>query len=127
MKKLFLICCLFIGLTSAGYAQTHPATSDPAEKAKGLQKQLKLTDAQTAKVATIYTESADKFKKIKVAEKGNTNKMLVDIAPLRTETIKKIKGVLTPEQKVKYDKLVKDTKNTGGNGWSDGWTPASSN
>ena len=124
MKKVLLICCLLIGLTSVNYAQTsHPATADPAEKAKGLQKQLKLTDAQTAKIAAIYKESAEKFEKIKAKEQGNTNKMLVAIRPLRAATIKKIKGVLTPAQAVKYDKLIKDNKKGGaGNGWSDGWS-----
>ena len=126
MKKVLLICCLLIGVTSANYAQANkPGTTDPAEKAKGLQRQLKLTDAQTAKIATIYQESAQKFEKIKKDEKGNTNKMTEDIKPLRAATIKKIKAILTPTQKVKYDKLIKDTSAGGGNGWSDGWSAAS--
>jgi periplasmic protein CpxP/Spy len=126
MKKILLICCLFIGLTATGYAQTnHPAIGNPEEKAKGLQKELKLTDGQTTKVAAIYKESANKFEKIKAKEHGNTDKMVVAIRPLREATIKKIKGVLTPEQAIKYDKLVKDTKGTGGNGWSDGWSATS--
>lgn len=127
MKKILSICCLLIGITAAGYAQAgHPATSDPVEKAKGLQKELKLSDVQTAKIAVIYKESSEKFEKIKKQENGNTDKMLVAIRPLRTATIKKIKGVLTPVQAVKYDKLIKDTKNGGGNGWSDGWSAAES-
>ncbi|MGZ3750936.1 MAG: hypothetical protein ACXVB0_13900 [Mucilaginibacter sp.] len=127
MKKILSICCLLIGLTSAGYSQTsHPVTTDPLEKAKGLQKQLKLSDLQTTKIAAIYKESSEKFEKIKKEQNGNTDKMLVAIRPLRTATIKKIKGVLTPAQAVKYDKLVKDTKGGGGNGWSDGWSAAES-
>jgi len=121
MKKLLFLCCLFVGLATVK-AQS---TTDPAEKAKGLQKQLKLSDVQTTKVAAIYKESSEKFEKIKVAEKGNTNKMTAAIAPLRSATIKKIKAVLTPKQSVEYDKLLKDPKNVGG-GWSDGWSPASS-
>jgi protein CpxP len=51
--------------------------------------------------------------------------MLADVAPLRAATIKKIKGVLTPAQVVKYDKLIKESKNSTLNGgWSDGWTSA---
>ncbi|MDB5134553.1 MAG: hypothetical protein JWP37_1156 [Mucilaginibacter sp.] len=128
MKKILLICGLFISLTTAGLAQAnHPGTTDPTEKAKKLQKELKLTDKQTVKVASIYEESAQKFEKIKAKDQGNTNKMLVSIGPLRTATIKKIKAVLTPTQAVKYDKLVKSTKNTGGNGWSDGWSATTEN
>jgi protein CpxP len=125
MKKILLVCCLLIGLTSVNYAQTGHPTTDPAEKAKGLQKQLKLSDAQTSKIAAIYKESSEKFEKIKKDENGNTNKMTEAIKPLRAATIKKIKAILTPTQKVKYDKLIKDTSAGGGNGWSDGWSAAS--
>ena len=122
MKKILLICCLLAGLTSAGLAQNHPGVTDPAEKAKSLQKELKLTDHQTSKITSIYVESSQKFDKIKAEEHGNTDKMLVAIRPLRASTIKKIKNVLTPSQAVKYDRMVKDTKGGGGNGWSDGWS-----
>lgn len=127
MKKIWLMCCLLIGLTAAGYSQVTHTTPDPEEKAKGLQKQLKLTDEQTMKVAAIYKESAEKFEKIKVKEHGNTQKMIKSIDPLRAATVKKIKGVLTPKQAVKYDALIKDAKESGGNGWSDGWSEASGN
>lgn len=121
MKRILLICCLFIGLTAARAQGTHPGVGTPEEKAKGLQKELKLTDKQTDKIAGIYKESAEKFEKIKKDEKGNTDKMVVAVRPLREATIKKIKAVLTPVQVAKYDRLVKDTKG-GGNGWSDGWS-----
>jgi protein CpxP len=124
MKKLLLICCLFIGFTTAGLAQlNHPTVANPAEKAKGLQKELKLSDAQTSKIVSIYKESARKFDKIKAKEHGDTNKMLADIAPLRTATIKRIKALLTTHQAVKYDKLLKEANASSINGgWSDGWS-----
>lgn len=121
MKKLLLVCCMLIGLTTASFAQKMAATK-PEEKAMELQKKLKLTDPQCKKIAAIYQESSEKFDKIKEANKGDNAKMVVAIEPLRTATIKKIKGVLTPKQAVKYDALVKGSKNAGGNGWSDGWS-----
>lgn len=121
MKKILLICCLVIGITTARAQATHPNVGTPEEKAKGLQKELKLNDKQTEKIAAIYKESAEKFEKIKKDEHGNTDKMVVAVRPLREATVKKIKAVLTPTQAVKYDKMVKDTKG-GGNGWSDGWS-----
>ena len=124
MKNLILICCLFMGIAATAQVKS---TTDPQEKAKGLQKQLKLTDKQTMEVATIYKESSEKFEKIKAADKGNTNKIAKDIAPLRSETIKKIKGLLTQAQAAKYDKLVKESTTAAGSGWSDGWSPASTN
>lgn len=125
MKKILLICCLFIGSIAAVNAQTTHATSsaDPVEKAKSLQKQLKLSDDQTSKVSVIYEQSAQSFDKIKAKDHGDTNKMLADVGPLRTATIKKIKAVLTPSQSAKYDKLVSESKNSSLNGgWSDGWS-----
>jgi hypothetical protein len=121
MKKLLLLCFLFLGITTVSNAQMH-ASSKPEEKAMELQKKLKLTDPQCKKIAAIYTASSAKFDKIKADNKGDNTKMLVAIEPLRTSTIKQIKGVLTPAQGVKYDALVKGAKDSGGNGWSDGWS-----
>jgi periplasmic protein CpxP/Spy len=128
MKRILLICCLFIGSIAAGHAQTnHAPSADPVEKAKGLQKQLKLSNKQTEKIGAIYKESSEKFDKIRVKENGNTNKMMADVGPLRAITIKKIKAVLTPSQTVKYDKLIKQSKDSGLNGgWSDGWSSTGS-
>ena len=121
MKNFLLICCLFIGFTAAAQVKS---VTDPEDKAKGLQKQLHLTDSQTHKIAIIYKESAEKFEKIKKADNGNTNKIAVDVAPLRSSTIRKIKALLTPNEAVKYDRLVKETTTQAGSGWSDGWSGA---
>jgi periplasmic protein CpxP/Spy len=126
MKRILLLCCLFIGLTAASYSQTtKKTTTDPVEKAKSLQKELKLSDNQTSKIAAVYKESSEKFDKIKAADKGNTDKMMKDIGPLRTATIKKIKTILTPTQAANYDKLIKENKGGKSNGWSDGWSATS--
>lgn len=122
MRNLLLACCMIIGLTTVSQSQTTPLVNSPAEKSKGLQKQLSLTDAQTKKVEAIYQESSQKFEKIKADAHGDNTKMLPAIKPLRTTTISKIKAVLTPQQAVKYDKLVKESKKTGGSGWGDGWS-----
>ena len=128
MKKIWSICCLLIGLTAVSYAQvSHPAVGDPEEKAKGLQRQLTLTGDQTTKVAAIYKESAGKFEKIKKAQHGNSDKMMKSSLPLREATIKKIKGVLTPQQADKFDVLTKHTKKGGVNDWGEGWSTGSGN
>lgn len=122
MRKLFLMCCLFIGFTAASFAQTTTPPSDPQQRAKGLQKELKLNDAQTSKVAAIYQESAAKFDKIKVKEHGDTNKMLVDVAPLRKATVEKIKALLSAKQAEKYNTLINENKGSLAGGWSGGWS-----
>jgi len=123
MKKLLLVCGLFIAFAAATYAQgSLPRTTDPVEKAKGLQKELRLNNHQTETIAGIYKESARKFDEIKKQDGGNTNKMTAHIGPLRKETIAKIKSVLTPEEAAKYDKLLAESKNNGSTGWGDGWS-----
>jgi len=118
MKNIGLICCLLIGFTAANYAQTtHPGVGAEAERAKGLQKQLNLTDTQTAKIAAIYKETAEHCEKMKKAVHGDSNKRSKAIRPLRAATIKKVRSLLTPDQAAKYDVLVKQTKNGGGDDW----------
>ncbi len=128
MKKVLLVCCCLLGIAAGSYAQHSSLVANtPAEKAKGLQKQLNLTSAQTTKIAAIYQESAQKFDKIKAAEHGNNDKMMADLRPLRQTTITRIKALLSPKQAVKYNKLVSESSSTTGNGWSDGWSSASAN
>ncbi|MFA6084303.1 hypothetical protein [Mucilaginibacter sp.] len=123
MKKIMMLCGLIIGFATAVSAQTAAVSS---EKAKELQKQLKLTDKQTARISAIYQQSSQKFEKIKKDEHGDNAKMMVAIKPLRTETIQKIKAELTPVQKAKYDKLLTNKVKPGGLAWGEGWSsPAS--
>ncbi|HZY38656.1 MAG TPA: hypothetical protein VFE53_18480 [Mucilaginibacter sp.] len=124
MKKLLLVCCLSIGLATASFAQpTSAPPSDPQQRAKGLQKELKLSDDQTSKIAAIYQDSSEKFDQIKKKEHGDTNKMLVDVAPLRKATVAKIKALLTTKQAEKYNTLISENKASGlQGGWSGGWS-----
>lgn len=126
MRKILLLCGLIVGLSTAGFSQAKNAnTTDPEVKAKQLQKQLKLSETQTKKIAAVYEDSAKKYAKIKADNHGDTNKMLVDIKPLRSSTITKIKAVLTPKQSAEYDELLKSKKGEDGNGWGDGWSSTS--
>jgi protein CpxP len=122
MKKLILACCLFLGLATASFGQTVTPPSDPQQRAKALQKELKLSDDQTSKIAAIYQDSAQKFDVIKKKEHGDTNKMLGDVAPLRKETVAKIKALLNSRQAEKYNTLISENKSSLQGGWSGGWS-----
>jgi len=61
----------------------------------------------TKKVAAIYKESAEKYEKIQLANKGNTSKIATDVKSLSRSTTQKIKSLLTAAQAVKFNKLVK--------------------
>jgi len=124
MKKVLSIFCLiFVFASTSNLFASGTQPTEPVKKAKGLQKELKLSDSQTTKVADIFKESAEKYDKIKAKEHGNTQKMLPAIGTLRSETITKINALLTPEQKLKYDKLLKGPNKSNSYGsWGDGWS-----
>lgn len=103
MKKFLCLCCFLAASTTTSLAQTYVA--NPELKAKTLQKQLKLSDAQTAKIAAIYQVSSEKIEEIKRSAHGDADKIRKDIRPLREATNKKIKAVLTPPQAAKFDAL----------------------
>jgi hypothetical protein len=120
MKKFLLLFYFFIGYVTFGYCQNNaPAANDLYQKAVVLQKKLRLTNEQTGKIAAIFRESSIKLQKVITDQRGDTNKILAAISPLRTETIKKILLLLTPEQATKFKRLVSDLSSPNG----DQWTP----
>jgi len=124
MKKFFLTICLMIGIFSIVNAQAKKIASTPREKAKELQEKLHLNNQQTDKIAAVYEESAHKFEKIKATEHGDNNKMAIKLAPIRRETISKIKAVLTRPQAAEFEKMIKQSAGMG-EGWSSGWSASS--
>ncbi len=116
-----MMLCLVTVVTLTGHAQSKTAAKTAEQKAKELQEKLHLSNSQTVKVTDIYDQSAREFEKIRTEEHGDNSKMAIKLAPLRRETLKKIKTVLTPSQNVKFDKMIKDSS-AAGEGWSNGWT-----
>lgn len=107
MKKVWLPCAALILLAATASTQSaSPSTDEPVAKAKGLQKELGLTDQQTEKIAAIYEESSQQLQTImKKAGGENANKQ--SLAAERRTTNKKIKAVLTPKQAVRFAALEK--------------------
>ena len=106
MKKLLLMCCFLIGFTAFSHAQHVDKTSEA--RAKRLQTQLSLTDAQTAEIAAIYKAQAPKTNNLVVAAKGDRKALLKGLLPLTIETNDKIKAVLTADEAAAYDKMMKN-------------------
>ena len=111
-----LICFFLFGITAASFAQR----LSPDAKAKELQKDLKLTNAQTTKIAAIFKESSAKLDSIKTASKGNNEAVEKAVPALRVSTNAKVKKVLTIAQGKSYDKVMKAKMTQNSNGW--GWT-----
>ena len=87
----------------------------PADRAKAMQTQLKLTDDQTAKVTAIFTTAAAKRDSIKNAG-GDREAM----RPVMMEANQKIQAILTPDQLAAYKQMMADMRakmqNGGGGG-----------
>lgn len=82
-----------------------------AEKvASKLQDKLSLTDSQTVAVRTITLDAAQQKMAIKADTTLGKEARKEKIKAIRTETDSKIKAVLTPEQKTKYEEMKKENK-----------------
>jgi Spy/CpxP family protein refolding chaperone len=90
---------------TAGYAQMG-MTQSPEDRAKQLQKQLKLNADQTSKITTIYKHEAPRVDSVKKAAKGDKKAIAQGLVPVAKETSTKIKTLLTPDQAKAYDKLM---------------------
>ena len=120
MKKLTLLCCFFAGLATTGICQTNNLfKNDIPEKAKSLQRILALTNTQTAQLTGILTQSSQQIEKLAATDKGDINKLIAAIGPLRNTTFHKIMLLLTPQQAARFDKFIKRINSLGNGRWED--------
>ncbi|RYZ97309.1 MAG: hypothetical protein EOP47_21970 [Sphingobacteriaceae bacterium] len=104
MKKIMLMCCMFLGITAVSYGQGNgQGRRSPEERAKQLQTQLKLSDDQVAKITVIYKEQAAKMDSLRNAG-GNRE----SYRPAMQASNDKIKAILTTEQSAEFDKWQKE-------------------
>ncbi len=124
MKKILVMCCFVLGISAVSFAQGRMQRS-PEEQAKNLQTQLKLDDAQTAKVTAIYQVQAKKMDSVRTAANGDRQAMMQAMRPMREATTTQIKALLTTEQATAYDKMMAEMRSRmgGGQGGNGGGTP----
>ena len=111
MKKLLLACLLLVSTVTFCNAQGgggRGMMADPAERAKKLQTQLKLTDDQTSKITTILKAQAAKRDSIFKAANGDRSVMRSAMMTQMMTTNDKIKAVLTDDQKKQYEQIVQE-------------------
>jgi periplasmic protein CpxP/Spy len=109
MKKLLLVCCIVIGVSSLSRAQGgggggRGGARTPEAQTAALKTSLSLTDAQAAKVLAIYQGQTKSMDSLRTAG----GDMMTAMRPLMTATTAKIKAVLTPEQAVTFQKQQDD-------------------
>jgi Spy/CpxP family protein refolding chaperone len=92
--------------TGARSAAVNPQQNGPQDAARRLEeltKELKLTPDQRAKIQKIQEAMAPRLRAIRNDASLSQEQRRGKMAPVRQETDAKIKQVLTPEQKIKYD------------------------
>jgi len=130
MKKILLITVLFLSVFSFAQAQRNtgqrpskggegggPGRMDPAERVERqtqrLNEALTLSADQITKVKAVYTKNAEEQKKAfekarSAGEKVDREKMHEQMKASMTKQDNEIKALLTPEQKVKFEKFIKE-------------------
>jgi protein CpxP len=104
MKRLILIALLAIGVNAVSFAQ---GPMSPEEQIAALKSSLTLTDAQVAKVTTIYQARTKSIDSLRTATPdGDRQAMFAKILPIFNTANAKVKAILTPEQAVIFQKQV---------------------
>jgi Spy/CpxP family protein refolding chaperone len=77
------------------------------ERTKNLTEKLTLTTDQATKVLAIYKRSEEEMKKLFESSEGDREAMRDTMRAHREKVNKEIEGLLTAEQKVKFEELRK--------------------
>jgi Spy/CpxP family protein refolding chaperone len=118
MKRLLLLCCAVIGITTASYAQGGGGRGrmTPEQQLAQMKTSLALTDAQSTKIAAILAAQAKSNDSLRTAANGDREAMMAAMMPLRAKYTAQIKAVLTADQAATYQKELDSRMNRGGGG-----------
>ncbi len=123
MKKLLLVCLLAIGASAMSFAQGGPGGGGmrgggtPEQQLERLKTQVAgITDAQTAKLKTIYeaqAKSRDSLMKVVGEDRAALREKM---APITASYQTRIKAVLTTEQATAWQKAQDEQRARFGGG-----------
>jgi len=118
--KLIAFIALFFSFSLVASAQRGERSSDPTERAEKevskLTEELKLDEAQAAKIKEISLTYATKMKEARDANKENRDAMKELRSSMEAEKSAEMKTVLTEEQFAAYTKLVAERGGRGKKG-----------
>ena len=108
MARLLIgIAAIMLVMLAAGTACAQPPRMTAEERTKNLTEKLTLSTDQAAKILAIYKRSEEESKKIFESAEGDRESIRETMRAQRDKVNKEIEGVLTAEQKVKFEELRK--------------------
>ncbi len=123
MKKLLLVCLLAVGASTMSFAQGGPGGGGmrgggtPEQQLERLKTQVAgITDAQTAKLKTIYEAQAKSRDSLTKAVGEDRAAIREKMAPITAAYQVKIKAILTPEQATAWQKALDEQRARFGGG-----------
>ncbi|GAB2980319.1 hypothetical protein GCM10027049_14680 [Mucilaginibacter puniceus] len=123
MKKLLLVCLFVVGASAISFAQGGPGGGGmrgggtPEQQIERLKTQVTgITDAQSAKLKTIYEAQAKSRDSLMTALGDDRGAMREKMAPITAAYQAKIKAVLTAEQATAWQKALDEQRARFGGG-----------
>jgi hypothetical protein len=110
IKQTSIALLLMIGVVVviSTTVQAQPKRMSVEEQIKILKKKLKLNSEQTAKITTILEDQREEANTSMNENRGNPEAKRAALRELTRKTNTNIKAVLTEEQAVKYDAIIKE-------------------
>jgi Spy/CpxP family protein refolding chaperone len=106
-RLLIGIAFIAVVMLAAATACAQPPRMTAEERTKNLTEKLTLTTDQATKVLAIYKRSEVEMKKLFESSEGDREAMRDTMRAHREKVNKEIEGLLTAEQKVKFEELRK--------------------
>lgn len=105
MKKISLMLIVMLLVSMSINAQMRRT---PKERAENLKQRLELTDEQTKKVESIYTESEKKAMKLFEQSSGDREESMKSMREIMNESDAKIEKILNKKQKEAFKKIKEE-------------------
>lgn len=106
-RLLIGIAVIAVVMLAAATSCAQPPRMTAEERTKNLTEKLTLTTDQATKVLAIYKRSEEEMKKLFESSEGDREAMRDTMRAHREKVNKEIEGLLTAEQKVKFEELRK--------------------
>jgi len=112
IKQISMALILMIGITMVMSAtmQAQPKRMSVEEQIKVLNKKLKLNADQTSKITVILEDQREEITTAMSEHRGDRDAMRAAMQEMMKKSNTQIKAVLTEEQTVKYDELLKERR-----------------